>query len=293
MKLPEQFPYNLRPKLLALSFGIVVAAIALFYFEGGSVEHRRLLWLGAALGVFFSLVAARTFLFRCFLVLTERELILPSGMGRLRSRQIPYSNIRRVWQIQLVGMPILRLETDQGNFEIASGMLNDYQTYVAVANFLRTYAQSNAANRTILQSEPVQIYLGPTMGKINVAAYGMAFGAVGHGLLLGRRFGAFPTWPIFMLLLAPWMLAHAISFCRVAPCGPRRFALLLSIAIGWYSLNTLVCELLWVSAPTAAHRISDAVIAHAIAYGGAISFIVLIRAIRAARTFAARHPESA
>jgi hypothetical protein len=61
----------------------------------------------------------------------------------------------------------------------------------------------------------------------------------------------------------------------------------------WYSLDTIVCELLWISAPMATSRVVDGVIAHAIAYGGAISFIVLIRAVRYVRTFAENDPESA
>jgi hypothetical protein len=293
MTLPQQFPYNLRPKLLALSFGVVAAAIALFYFEGGPVQHRRLLWLGAVLGIFYSLLAARTFLFRRALLLTETELVLPTGVGRLRSRYIPYSNIRRVWQIQIVRMTILRLETDLGNFEIASGMLADFQTYIAIANFLHFHAESNAASRTILPSGSSQIYLGPKMGKINVAAYGMALGTLGQALMLARRPGAYPSWAMFLLLLGPWILVHLISFCKVPPCGPKRFAQILSISMWWYSFDTLCCELLWVFAPTSTSRLSVAVFAHAFAYGGATSFIVLIRAVRAARTFAENRPETA
>jgi len=292
MTLPQQFSYNLRPKLLALSFGTVVAAMVLFGFEGSPADHRRLLWVGAFLGAFFSLLGARTFLFRRVLILTDTELVLPTGVGRLKPRCIPYSNIRCVWQTQIVRMSILRLDTDLGNFEIASGMLTDHQTYVAIANFLHSQAQSNAGSQTILPGKPDENYSGPKMGTINVAAYGMALGAIGQALLLTRRLGAFPIWPIFVLLLGPWILAHVISFCRVAPSGPRRFALLLSVAIWWYSFDTTVCELLWMSA-TAASRIADAAIAHAIAYGGASSFIVLIRAVRSAKTFAENHPESA
>jgi hypothetical protein len=80
---------------------------------------------------------------------------LPSGVGRLRSRYIPYSNIRRVWQIRRVGMPILRLATDQGKFGIVSGMLADYHTYVAIANFLHSHAQSDSASREQKSTESV------------------------------------------------------------------------------------------------------------------------------------------
>ena len=130
------------------------------------------------------------------------------------------------------------------------------------------------------------------MGKINVAAYGMALGVIGQSLLLAPRFGHVSLWA-FLPLLGPWLLAHVISFCRVAPCGPRLFALLLSASMWWYLLDTLVCELLWMLAPTAASRVPLAVIAHAIAYGGASSFMVLVRTVREARTFAENHPESA
>jgi hypothetical protein len=172
-------------------------------------------------------------------------------------------------------------------------MLTDYQTYVSIANFLRSHAQSNADSQTILQSKEAQIGVGPKMGKINVAAYGMALGTIGQALLLARRFGAFPSWALFLPLLGPWILVHVISFCRVAPCGPKRFAHILISSMWWYSFDTLVCELLWMFAPTGNSRFADAVVAHAFAYGGAISFIALIRAVREARTFAENHPESA
>jgi len=145
--LPQQFPYSPRPRLLALSLGGVIAAIAIYYFDGAPAAHSSLLWLAANSALILGLVASRASFFRRFLLLTESGKDLPTGVGRLRSRYIPYSNIRRVWQIQRVGMPILRLATDQGKFDIVSGMFADYHTYVAIANFPHSHAQSDSAGR--------------------------------------------------------------------------------------------------------------------------------------------------
>jgi len=145
MTLPQEFPYNPRPKLVAWWSGSVFAAIAVFYFESGSANHHRLLWFGVICGIFFGFIAARAFVLRRFLLLTESGLVLPTGVGRLRSKYIPYSDIRRVWQVQIVGMPVLQLATDEGKFEIVSGLISDYRTYVAIADFLHSRAQKYPA----------------------------------------------------------------------------------------------------------------------------------------------------
>ena len=130
------------------------------------------------------------------------------------------------------------------------------------------------------------------MGKINIAGWVLAPGAAGQALLLGHSIDKVPFWLIFVPLCVPWLLVYAISFCKVAPCGPGRFAQLLIIAMSWYSYNTLVCELVWLLVPKAHSHMYSAAIPHLLCYGSAASFIVLIRAVRDARNYRASHPEA-
>lgn len=57
--------------------------------------------------------------------------------------------------------------------------------------------------------------------------------------------------------------------------------------MAWYSLDTFVCELVWLLSPTGRSEVIVAAIAHALCYGSAMSFIVLIRAVRDARNYRA------
>ena len=123
------------------------------------------------------------------------------------------------------------------------------------------------------------------MGKLNVAGWVLSLGAVGQALLLGDFFGRFPSWLLFALLLGPWLLVYTISFCRVAPCGPSRFAQMLIAAMAWYSVDTIACELIWLRFPIHRLGLESALIAHALCYLSALSFIVLIRGVRQAREF--------
>jgi hypothetical protein len=127
------------------------------------------------------------------------------------------------------------------------------------------------------------------MGRINIAGWALFIGAVGQALLLGHLTDRVPSWLVFVPLSGPWLLVYVISFCRVAPCGPHRFAQLLVIAMTWYSFNTFMCELVWLFHPTGRSRMYGAAIPHALCYGSAVSFIVLVRAVRDARNYRVTH----
>jgi hypothetical protein len=123
------------------------------------------------------------------------------------------------------------------------------------------------------------------VGRINVAGYGLALGALGQSLLLNRFVGKMPFWLYFVPLLGPWLLVHVISFCRVAPCGPRRFAQMLIIAMAWYTFDTLVCELVWLLDPAGRSLMYSAAIPLVLCYGSAAVFIVFVSAVREARKY--------
>jgi hypothetical protein len=128
------------------------------------------------------------------------------------------------------------------------------------------------------------------MGKINVASWALLLGAVGQALLLGLM-DRVPHWLVLVPLFGPWLLGYVISFCRIAPCGPGRFAQILIFAMAWYSVNAFVCELIWLLFPASRAQMYSAVIPHALCWGSTFSFIVLIRAVRDARDYRANHPE--
>lgn len=93
------------------------------------------------------------------------------------------------------------------------------------------------------------------MGKINISAFGLWVGALGQFLLLGNLFDRVPHLLVFAPLLGPWLLLYVISFCRVAPCGPSRFAQLVIIGVAWYSFDTVMCELVRLLVPTSRSRV--------------------------------------
>ena len=130
------------------------------------------------------------------------------------------------------------------------------------------------------------------MGRVNLVGYVLGFGAVGQALMLGNAIHGVPSWLIFLPLLIPFLVVHIISFTRVAPCGPRRWAQLLTIAMVWYLADTLVCELVWLLLPAARSHVYSAAVPHIIAYGCVVGFVVLVRAAREARQYAIDHPES-
>ena len=92
-------------------------------------------------------------------------------------------------------------------------------------------------------------------------------------------------------MLGPWLVGHVISFCRVAPCGPGRFAQILIFAMAWYSADALVAESIWLLAPASRSQMYSAVIPHVLCWGSAFNFIVLIRGVRNAREYQAHNPE--
>lgn len=124
-------------------------------------------------------------------------------------------------------------------------------------------------------------------------SYALALGAIGQALLTGHLLDRVPHWLVFVPLLGPWLIGHVISFCRVAPCSPGRFAQILIFAMAWYSVDTLVCELIWLLFPASRSQIYSAIIPHALCWGSALSFIVLVRGVRNAREYQANHPEVA
>jgi hypothetical protein len=107
------------------------------------MPHGFALWFGLFPIVLGLLLAVRRLAFTRYLVLERDELIVPTGLLRVRAARISYVNIQRVWQSSFPLMAVLEVATKEGKFEIVSGMLPDAASYLAVGDFLYSRAQDN------------------------------------------------------------------------------------------------------------------------------------------------------
>jgi len=87
------------------------------------------------------LLALRRFAFKRFLVLDSDTVSLPCGFLKLQTARIPYATIERVWQIAVLGIPVLSVATEEGTFELALTMFPNAASFVAVRDFLNSRAQ--------------------------------------------------------------------------------------------------------------------------------------------------------
>jgi hypothetical protein len=88
------------------------------------------------------------------------------------------------------------------------------------------------------------------LGALNVASYLLLLGGYGQGLLLADcllppHAGRLLIGTLLLPCLVPWVTTFTITFCRVAPCGPRMFRRTLFVAMCWYVALTLCAALLY------------------------------------------------
>jgi hypothetical protein len=138
MNLPSQYSYNPRLSLVFLLFGGGFGWLLVGALVCGCTPHGFVLWFGLAPTILGFLVIVRRLAFKCFLVLEEDALILPTGFGRVRTMRIPYASIERVWETSLPFSTVLSLATKEGKFEIISMMLPDTRSYSDVGEFLNS-----------------------------------------------------------------------------------------------------------------------------------------------------------
>jgi hypothetical protein len=142
MNLPRQYSYNPRLSLVFLLFGGGLAYLLVLALACGCRPHGFALWIGLASTMLGLLLAVRRSAFKCYLVLGEDALILPTGFGRVRTTRIPYTSIERWWETNLLltGTAVLSLATKEGKFEIVSTMLPDAASYLDVREFLNSHS---------------------------------------------------------------------------------------------------------------------------------------------------------
>ena len=144
MNLPSQYSYNPRLSLIFLLFGGGLAWLLVGAIVCGCRPNGFVLWFGLAPIILALLVIVRRLAFKCFLVLEEDALILPTGFGRVRTTRIPYASIERVWETSLPFTTVLSVATKEGKFEVVSMMLPDTRSYLDVGKFINS--RSSRAN---------------------------------------------------------------------------------------------------------------------------------------------------
>jgi len=143
LELPNQYPYNLRPRLIVLVFATGLLWIAMGYLSLGHLPTGFGLWFGIIPIGLALLVGVRGILAKRYLVLDNDSMILPTGPLQMRTTKIEYSSIKRVWRHYLPLTVVLRVATEKRNFEILSTLLPDNASYLALEEFLNRKALEN------------------------------------------------------------------------------------------------------------------------------------------------------
>jgi hypothetical protein len=127
------------------------------------------------------------------------------------------------------------------------------------------------------------------LGKVHIAGYCLAIGALGQRVLYKGVFPHFPEWIVWTVLFLPWLTVYTISFFKRPPVSPQRFRQCLVFAMCWYAGATLLVEILhMVVHPSPSEHFPNSV-ARLLAYGGALSFIVFIQACAFLRHYETTH----
>ena len=123
------------------------------------------------------------------------------------------------------------------------------------------------------------------MNQLSIASLGLFIGAIGQGVFYGYLFPHLPMWIVTGISLFPWLIVFVISFCKVAPFGPRPFRYCLVFAMCWYTVVTLLAETLYLLTRPAASKHFSIIVARVPTYLGLLSFIVFVRVVFALRRY--------
>ena len=123
------------------------------------------------------------------------------------------------------------------------------------------------------------------MNRLSIASWGLFIGAIGQGDFYGYLFPYLPTWIVTGISLLPWLIVFVISFCKAAPFGPRPFRYCLVFAMCWYTVVTLLAEILYLVTRPEASKHFSIIVARVPIYIGLLSFIVFIRVVFALRRY--------
>jgi hypothetical protein len=114
------------------------------------------------------------------------------------------------------------------------------------------------------------------MSTINLASHGLWIGAIGQFWFYHRPLSDFPQELVWSFLLLPWFTVFAISFFKRPPIGRRSFRLCLVSVMVWYTLVTLIAEVIQYFLHLPADGHFPIVAARILMYFGFLSFVVFI-----------------
>jgi hypothetical protein len=127
MTLPHTIPYNPRLKPIALFFGIAVLTLAVGAMSLFPV--RIALFLSAVFLSFASLLLLHRMVWPRQLALSGDSITVPSGFLRLRSAEIQYEQIMRVWVHRVLVTSVICVKTANRKVEIQDFYLPDAATF--------------------------------------------------------------------------------------------------------------------------------------------------------------------
>jgi hypothetical protein len=143
MNLPRRYSYDPRWKLVVLLLGAGGAWMGVQELLCGCRPRGFNLVFGLTTVAVGFLLTVRRLAFKRYLVLGTDILLLPTGFAGMRTTQIPYTSIKRVWRAYAGYAAVLCVATKQGNFQVVAAMLPESGSFTDVEDFLKSRAQDS------------------------------------------------------------------------------------------------------------------------------------------------------
>ena len=114
------------------------------------------------------------------------------------------------------------------------------------------------------------------MNQLSLASWGLFIGAFGQGAFYEYLVPYLSAWIVNGISLLPWLIVFFISFCRVAPFGPKPFRYCLVFAMCWYTTVTLLAEAPFLLTHPTENMHFSIIVARVPTYLGLLSFIIFV-----------------
>ena len=168
MNLPQQYPYNSRWRNFLIGLLLFGGGSYWFYYMTSHLNESAgpfsviplvlgpsgaalFYWILAAMSAVFTLMilftTARQFFIHQILELGKDAIVLPRGVFKTRNIRIPYQEIDRVWETEISGHKSLFLTVGGRQWKIASSLLPDMASYIAIRDYLSSYAHRKDENK--------------------------------------------------------------------------------------------------------------------------------------------------
>jgi len=116
------------------------------------------------------------------------------------------------------------------------------------------------------------------MGRLNIASLLLLLGAMGQ-YWFRRSFPNIPDPLAWSVVLLPWVVTYAGTFCKVPPpIGPRAFRYCLLGAMCWYGAVIIIAETMYIFKTLPPYGHFPITLARVLMYVGFIAFIPFTQA---------------